>query len=184
MYGRAAIALESIRRALRAARFDAALFRYASGQRFRHPTSDSSPQRSTPCTARASAASTLRPLLFAGETSAVHLASARKVTEGGRTRVHVRARRTGAVALPTWLAAYDAQGRELQRIAWPSGTRSLYATFDGAHAITRLALDPDRALLVDSDVRDQIIDWAERKAPSLLARAVSVLALVLSWVGP
>ncbi len=184
VYARAAIALESIRRAYGRERFERALARYTRDQRFGHPTPHDLERAFDGVYGAGFAAATLRPLLFDGQSSAVHLAQARTLAEGSGYVTRVRARRSGAVALPTWLALYAANGRELTRVRWPSESADLVVAVDTHEPVARAVLDPDRALLLDPNVADQVAHFASPSTLSPIARWLGVAQLVSSWVGP
>lgn len=183
VYGRAALALESIRRAHGRARFEAALGRYARTQRFRHPTPRELEQAFDEVYGAGFGASVLRPLLLEGEVASVQLSDVRRQRGDGRYVTRVRARHTGRVTLPTALAAYDEDGRVCARVAWPSG-RTLETTLETRVPIARLVLDPDRALLLDANVQDQVANYADAPPTSRVASALGLAQLFFSWLGP
>jgi hypothetical protein len=184
VYGRAALALESIRRAHGKARFERALGRYTRDNRFRHPTPAALARAFDAVYGAGFAERVLNPLLFAGELSGVRLVEAQTRSEGAKTRTYVRAQRDGKVALPTWLVAYDARGKELQRLRWPSERAQLNVSFETSEPVARVALDPDRALLLDGDVRDQIWVFQRSAGPALLPRLVALAQQLFLRVGP
>ena len=184
VYARTAVALESIRRAHGKARFERAMYDYATSQRFAHPGPDELGASFDEVYGAGFAKSTVLPLVLGGQTSAVHLVEARTGAREKQYRTRVKARRTGSVALPTWIAVYDHQGRELARTAFPAQVAALEATFDTNVPVARVVADPDRALLVDPDARDQTIVFNGRSHPGLLTRLLGLIGLVLSWVGP
>jgi hypothetical protein len=182
VYARAALALESVRRSFGKARFEQALALYAETNRFGHPAPDELATAFDHVYGAGFSSRVLRPLLFEGERSAVQIVEASSATHGKRFRSQVRARREG-VQLPTWLSAYDRQGRELVRIAWPEGSTALNASFETKEPVARVALDADRALLLDGDVRDQSWLFRSDNRP-LLGRLIAATQLMLSWLGP
>jgi hypothetical protein len=184
VYARTAIALESIRRAHGRERFEKALRSYATEQRFAHPTPADLGRNFDAVYGPGFAASTLLPLLVEGADSGVRLVEAEARRHDAHHRTRVLGRRTGTVALPTWLAAYDADGKELARTAWPAHAEALEVTFDTERAVARLVADPDRALLVDPDASDQVIVLERAGMPGVFTRLTGLFALLLSWVGP
>ena len=183
VYGRAALALESIRRAHGKQRFERALSTYARANTYRHPTPDDLAAAFDAVYGAGFAQRVLLPLLIEGTLSEVHIASASTAAHGKAFRSHVRARREG-VQLPTWLCAYDKRGRELRRIAWPEGSAALQVSFETKEPVARVALDADRALLLDRSVEDQV--WLFQSAPAspLLSQLVAATQLLLTWLGP
>jgi hypothetical protein len=184
VYGRAALALESIRRAHGRARFERALWLYAASERFRHPSPSELEQAFDAAYGAPFSGQVLRPLLLDGASSSVHLTEASSRKRGAVYRTRVRARRQGEVALPTALAAYAADGRELTRQRWPSAVASLVATLETREPVARVVLDPDRALLLDAKVRDQVAHFGPGQHGSLLVRALGLAQALLSWMGP
>jgi hypothetical protein len=184
VYGRAALVLESIRRAHGKARFEQALARYARENRFRHPTPHALAGAFDAVYGPGFSERVLSPLLFQGEVSGVRILEADTRREGTRQRTYVRAERTGKVALPTWLAFYDQSGRELKRIPWPSHLSALKTSFVTDVAVARVALDPDRALLLDANTRDQIWVFERSESASLLPRLIALAQQLLLRVGP
>jgi Peptidase family M1 domain len=184
VYGRAALVLESIRRAYGKARFEAALALYTRDNRFRHATPAALARAFDASYGAGFSARVLEPLLFAGELSTVQLLQADTQRQHERSRTRVRAVREGKVALPTWLAAYDVRGKELKRIAWPSEQRELAVSFETELPVARVALDPDRALLLDANVRDQIWVFAATPSAPLLPRLIALAQQLLLRVGP
>jgi hypothetical protein len=184
VYARTAIVLESIRRAHGKERFDRALSAYATEQRFAHPTPDDLGRNFDAVYGRGFAARTLLPLLIDGAEANVRLVEADTRKNGTHHRTHVLGRRTGAVALPTWVAAYDADGGLLARTPWPAHVTALEATFDTPRPVARIVADPDRALLVDDDATDQIIVLEREGTSGLFTRLSGLFALLLAWVGP
>jgi hypothetical protein len=186
VYGRAALALESIRRAHGKARFDAALAAYAKQQRFGHPTPDSLAAAFDQSYGPGFADLVLRPLLFEGASSELRLVRVKARVEGDHHLTEVRARREGHVALPCWIAAYDARGRELSRLRWPSHEAAPQFVFDTEVAVARVVADPDRAILLDRDSRDQV--WvlrARAAAPhTWLAQLIAAAQFAWAWLGP
>ncbi len=184
VYGRAALVFESIRRAHGKARFAQALARYTRENRFGHPTPAALAHAFDAVYGDGFSKRVLEPLLFAGELSSVRLLEAEARSEGSKTRIYVRALREGKVALPTWLAAYDAHGKELKRLPWPSERAQLEVSFVSDQPVARVALDPDRALLLDGDVRDQIWVFQRSATPALLPRLVALAQQLFLRVGP
>jgi hypothetical protein len=184
VYGRAALALESIRRAHGAARFDAALARYARVQRFGHPTPDDLAAAFDHSYGAGFSERVLRPLLFAGEVSAVRLLEVSSTERSGHHVTQVHARREGAVALPCWVALYDLEGRELRRVPWKSELEVLQIELETASAVARVVVDPDRALLLDRETRDQIWVLSARPEHHWLLQLGAAAQLLLAWFGP
>ena len=184
VYARAALALESIRRAHGREPFDRALALYTQRERFGHPTPAALEQAFDDVYGAGFAVRVLRPLLFGGESSAVHLAATRRSLREQTYVTEVRARRTGAVSLPTSVAVMDADGRELERALWPSGSDSLLVALETKAPVARVVLDPDRALLLDDNVRDQVATFRSESAKPLLARTVALVQALVTWIGP
>jgi hypothetical protein len=126
----------------------------------------------------------LAPLLFEGSSSNVRIVAARTRREGETFRTEVRARRTGEVALPTWLAAFDETGKELTRVPWAPETESLHVDLETRTEVSRVVVDPDRSLLIDSDTRDQVRVLTSPDRSAWLSRIIAVGQALLSWVGP
>src|SRR6185295_10198113 len=124
------------------------------------------------------AESVLFPLLLRGEDAQVRIVEALTQPEAQRFRTRVRARREG-VALPTWLAAYDAAGRELARKPWPAPDRALIVDLETPKPVARVVLDPERALLLDPDTRDQVWVFEPRSSSQLLAQLIAALQAAL-----
>ncbi|HEX5661291.1 MAG TPA: hypothetical protein VFX59_29080, partial [Polyangiales bacterium] len=127
--------------------------------------------------------SVLRPLLFDGEPSEVRITSARTGYDVDDYLTHVRARRSG-VALPTWLAVYGADGRVLARAPWPASDDELRLDVHTRARVARVVLDPDRALLLDPDTADQVVDLRPRTSNALLGQLLAASQLLLAWLGP
>jgi Peptidase family M1 domain len=183
VYCRAAAALESIRRAYGSKRFERALGLYASRHRFGHPTPDDLASAFDDVYGPLFSDSTLRPLLFAGQDSAVRITSARSRFEDTDYVTHVRARREG-VALPTWLALYGTRGQLLARTPWPARESSLLVNLHTRDPVARVVLDPDRALLLDANVSDQLAELRPSSSPPLLSHLLAASELLLAWLGP
>jgi hypothetical protein len=183
VYGRAALALESIRRAHGTARFSRALSRYTRDNRFAHPTPAALGAAFDAVYGAGFAQGVLFPLLLRGETTEVRIVEATTSLEQRRHRTHVRARRDG-VSLPTWLCAYHLDGRELSRRAWPAGSAALDVTLETSQPVARVALDADRALLLDADTRDQVWVFDVRRSDHLLSQLIALLQAGFGWVGP
>jgi hypothetical protein len=184
VYARTAIVLESIRRAHGKERFERALSAYAAEQRFAHPTPDDLGRNFDAVYGPGFAARTLLPLLVDGAEGNVRLVEAETHKNGSHHRTRVIGRRTGTVALPTWVAAYDAEGRKLARTPWPAHVTALEATFDTPRPVVRIVADPDRALLIDDDATDQVIMLEREGTAGLFTRLSGLFALLLAWVGP
>ncbi|HEX6245490.1 MAG TPA: hypothetical protein VFZ61_31420, partial [Polyangiales bacterium] len=163
---------------------DAALARYTRDHRFRHPTPDDLATAFDQAYGRAFGQRVLRPLLFEGEVSGVRLLRVSSKRAGERHRTQVHARRDGRVALPCWVALYDLDGKELTRIPWREDVSVLQVDVDTTAPVARVVADPDRALLLDADARDQV--WVLQAPPThgWLAQATALAQLVLAWVGP
>jgi len=183
VYARSALALESIRRAYGRGRFEQALAAYTRANTFGHPTPLQLASAFDDVYGAGFARRVLLPLLIDGADSELHIAEATTRAQDKHFITRVRARRRG-VQLPTWLTVYDRQGRELTRIAWPDGSDALHASVETSVPVARVALDADRALLLDRDVRDQV--WVFRDAPvkPLLGGLIAGAQLLLSWLGP
>jgi hypothetical protein len=184
VYARAALALESIRRAHGRARFARALALYARNERFGHPTPDALERAFAEVYGADFGRRVVRPLLFEGAVSAVHIAEARTRRRGGRYFTHVRARRTGKVALPTAVAVYGLHGRELARTRWPADEGTLLTSLETREPVARVLLDPDRALLLDMNVSDQMVRFTPAASGAWLSRATALVQTLLAWVGP
>jgi hypothetical protein len=184
VYERAALALESIRRAHGQKRFLHALTIYATGQRFRHPGPHELEQAFDAAYGAGFSAHTLTPLLFDGDTSAVHLGHARSIRTDDGYVTEVRARRTGKVALPTWLALYSPYGTELRRVRFPARSAALDVTIETEERVARVVLDPDRALLLDDDVGDQVAQFTEPGSLPVVAQGLGWVQWLLAMVGP
>jgi hypothetical protein len=184
VYARAALALESIRRAHGERRFLHALTIYATGQRFKHPGPRELMQAFDAAYEAGFSEHTLGPLLFDGESSAVHLGYTRCTRTDDGYITEVRARRTGKVALPTWLALYSPYGQELRRVRFPAHRASLEVTLETEERVARVVLDPDRALLLDDDVEDQIVQLTEPGSLSAIAQELGLVQWLLAAVGP
>jgi hypothetical protein len=184
IYTRSAIVLETIRRVYGKQRFERALSFYARSQRFRHPTPRELAAAFDEIYGPGFAASVLVPLFLDAQTSAVHLAEARCERRGNGFVSHVRARRSGAVALPTWVALYDREGRELTRRRFGAAQENLDLQIETQSAVARVVIDPDRALLVDANVRDQIATLDEPAHIGATTYLITLLQAVLAWVGP
>lgn len=184
VYARAALALESIRRAHGRVRFDRALAIYGQRQRFAHPTPADLEAAFDEAYGSKFGARVLRPLLFDGETSSVHFISARSRQRGTGFVTRLRARRTGAVSLPTWVALYDAAGRELKRARFPSELSVLDVALATDEKVARAVLDPDRALLLDARTTDQTARFASAEDSSLVPQVIAVAQALIGWLGP
>jgi hypothetical protein len=183
VYGRAALALESVRRAHGQARFAAALARYARDNRFGHPTPAALGTAFDAVYGAGFAQAVLFPLLLRGESSQVRIVEASSLPERQGFRTRVRARREG-VALPTWLCAYDSAGRELARRPWPAPSAALSIALDTAKPVARVVLDPERALLLDDDARDQVWVFEPRTGSHLVGQLIAAVQAGLAWIGP
>ena len=185
VYARGSLALESIRRAYGKERFDRALHIYAVGQRYRHATPEALEQAFDAAYGQGFSARVLRPLLFEGETSAAHIVSTRaELGDDDDYLLHVRARRSGSVSLPTWVALYDAQGRELTRTRFPAESPALEVSIHTEQPVARVVLDPDRALLLDPDASSHVrqLEYPGTGAP--LAQWIAFSQTLLSLAGP
>ena len=184
VYARAALALESIRRAHGRERFERALALYTSRHRFGHPGPGALEAAFDAAYGQGFAARVLRPLLFEGAGSSVYIAEARTQPRADGYATRIRARRGVGVALPTWLALYDRAGRELTRVRFPSDTDALLTTLETRAPVARVVLDPDRALLLDERVADQIVSFDDRAHAPLLAQIVALAQLATAGLGP
>jgi hypothetical protein len=184
VYARAALALETIRRSLGRARFDHALSLYATGQRFKHPTPRDLERAFDAAYGAGFALRTLRPLLFDGAASGVHLGRTRSTRDDRGYVTEVHARRSGTVSLPTWLALYSPYGKELRRVRFPAQSESLVAAIETQERVARVVLDPDRALLVDDHVADQVAQLTEPGNATVLAQWLAATQWLSSLVGP
>lgn len=184
IYLRTAIALESIRRSHGKERFDRALSLYARRHLFHHPTPSDLQQAFAEVYGQAFVDDTFAPLIFGGKSCAVHLARVRSVRKEGVHLTYVRARRTGEVALPTWIAGYAADGRELTRMRFPAELSRIDATLRTKEAIARVAIDPDRALLIDPNTRDQVRSLHPASGPGWPMRLTPWIQALLAAVGP
>ncbi len=184
VYSAAAVTLETIRRVFGRKRFERALARYARENRFSHPTPEELSEAFDHVYGQGFSAKVLRPLLLSGERVGVRIVRAHTERSGAGYRTEVWARRTGEVPLPTWLAAYDQHGKIIERVAFPGEHASLKVSFESAEQVARVALDPDRALLVDASVSDQIVDFAQAPPSSWTSRALAAAQALLSWLGP
>jgi hypothetical protein len=183
VYARASSALESIRRAHGEARFSAALADYARANRFQHPGPEQLFTAFDRSYGDGFSARVLRPLLFDGADSEVRITGARSRYDTDDYLTRVRARRSG-VALPTWLALFGTDGRTLSRIAWPAQQDSLLANVHTKSRVARIELDPDRALLLDANRADQVVELEPPPGGSLLSQLLAASQLVLGWLGP
>jgi hypothetical protein len=183
MYSRAASVFESIRRAHGRPRFERTLALYTRRHRFGHPTPDDLARAFDEVYGPGFSERVLRPLLLAGETSSVRITAARTRYEDEGYVTHVRARRSG-VALPTWLALYGVRGQQLARVRFPADQASLLAKVPTRDPVARVVLDPDRALLLDPNVSDQIVELRPPAHPLSITQLLAWAQLVLSWVGP
>ena len=195
VYARAALALESIRRAYGKERFDRALGIYTVRQRFRHAMPSDLERAFDAAYGAGFAARVLRPLLFEGASSQAHIVSAQseprddeddddRDDDEARYITRVRARRSGEVSLPTWIAAYAADGRELWRSRFTAEHSALVLALDSKEAVARIVLDPDRALLLDPYVARHIRQLEAPSANTMIAQLVSFAQLLASWAGP
>ncbi len=184
IYARTAVALESIRRSHGRSRFDRALALYAKRARFQHPAPADLARAFDDVYGPGFSSKTVTPLVFEGASSAVHIASARTVLDGKEYLTEVRARRTGAVALPTWIAIYDQDGKELKRARLPTEVMHYEVSFRTKSGVARVVLDPDRALLVDPNARDQVRTLNEPPAPPWTTRLTALFQTLLATVGP
>jgi len=185
VYARASLALESIRRAHGRERFMRALSIYAVSQRYRHATPADLEHAFDAAYGAGFGERVLRPLLFEGAESSVHLVTTRsELGDDDDYLMTVRARRGPGVALPTWVALYDQRGKELARSPFPADQDSFVATLHTDVPVARVVIDPDRALLLDANVRDQVADVIRAPTRSLTAQAVALGQLALSWWGP
>jgi hypothetical protein len=185
VYGQSALVLETIRRVFGRTRFEAALRCYASEQRFAHPTPDDLAGAFDSVYGAGFSERILRPLLFAGQRTGVRLVEARSERQStGSFHTEVLARRSGGVPLPTWIAAYDAQGSELTRVLFPGESEALRTSFETREEVARVVLDPDRALLVDASVTDQSITFERASRSPWISRIIALSQAILAWVGP
>ncbi|MFT3922538.1 MAG: M1 family metallopeptidase [Myxococcales bacterium] len=184
VYGEAALALETIRRVFGRARFEEAMRRYAQDNWFGHPTPVDLATAFDRVYGPGFSTRFLLPLLIAGERVSLRIVQARTLSRGKGFVTEVRARRAGNVPLPSWLAAYDAQGNELTRVLFPEHLNALNATLETKAPVARVVLDPDRAVLVDASVRDQVVSFAPPRRSSWIGRAVASAQMLLSWFGP
>jgi hypothetical protein len=184
VYGRAALALESIRRVFGKARFDAALAAYTEQQRFGHPTPESLAAAFDQSYGPGFASQVLRPLLFEGQSVDVRLTRVKTRSEGDHFVTEVRARREGRVPLPCWIAVYDLRGKELSRLRWSGDQAAAELVFDTQAPVARVVADPDRALLLDRDSRDQIRVLRPAPARNWLAQLIAATQIAWAWIGP
>ena len=189
VYARAALALESIRRSYGKERFDRALGIYTVSQRFRHATPSDLERAFDVAYGEGFAARVLRPLLFEGASSGAHIVSARSEPredddDDGGYITRVRARRNGEVSLPTWVAGYAANGRELWRSRFAAERSALVLALESEEPVARIVLDPDRALLLDPHVARHIQQLEPPGAQTTIAQLVALAQLLASWAGP
>ncbi len=184
IYARTAIALESVRRAHGRERFERALALYAKRARFRHPTPADLVRAFDDTYGADFGTRIILPLVFEGAESAVHIASARTGRDSKGFVTVVRARRTGTVALPTYIALYGRDGRELKRQALPVSARHFDVTLRSQQPVARVVIDPDRALLVDANTRDQVKTLDDGPSSHWVTRLAAALQTLLAAVGP
>jgi hypothetical protein len=184
IYARSATVLETVRRAHGRARFERALALYAQRSRFAHPTPADLEAAFDEAYGKGFAASVLGPLLFEGAESAVHLGSVQSRREDESYVTRVRARRTGRVALPTWIALYGERGNELSRRRFAASEGQLELELSTSERVARVVIDPDRALLVDPNVRDQQVTLVEAPHVGLGTQLLALLQTLFAWVGP
>ncbi len=184
IYLRTAIALESLRRSHGRERFDRALTLYARRNQFRHPTPADLRQAFAEVYGQAFVDKTFSPLVFEGKGCEVHLASVRSTREGADHVTQVRARRTGEVALPTWIAGYSEDGKELARARFPAALARIDVSLRTKQPIALVVIDPDRALLVDPNTRDQVRNLLPPSGSEWPMRLTPWIQALLSSVGP
>jgi len=184
VYGEAALALETIRRVFGRARFDEAMRTYTRENWFGHPTPTELASAFDRVYGDGFSARFLLPLLIDGSPVSLRISEARTAARGALFVTHVRARRSGSVPLPTWLAAYDAQGNELTRVPFPGHLDTLNASFETGRPVARVVLDPDRAVLVDAAVRDQVVTFERDARSSWISHAVAAAQMLMAWLGP
>ena len=184
VYQRTALVLETLRRSHGVHRFDRAMGRYTRDQRFRHPEPKDLFAAFDAEYGPGFAARFLRPALLEGEAVDLRLVQASSREQDDRFRTEIRARRKTRLPLPTWVGLYDRDGRPLARVAWPAGQETLHLSVDTAQEVGRVELDPDRALLLDANARDQTKALVRvRPVGSLSARWLGWLQALMSWVG-
>ena len=88
------------------------------------------------------------------------------------------------VPLPSWLAAYDAAGKELIRVPFPEHLDALNATLTTSTPVARVALDPDRAWLIDPAARDQVVTFQRETRSEWISRALATAQMLVAWLGP
>jgi hypothetical protein len=184
VYSESAVVLETIRRVYGRKRFEEALRLYATENRFSHPTPNELGAAFDHVYGARFSERVLLPLLIDGERVGIRIVQAQTALEGSKYRTEVRARRTGKVPLPTWLAAYDEHGLELTRVRFPPDSDTLHTHFETKEPVARVVLDPDRALLVDSAVEDQVVAFTRSSRTSWTSRILAAAQALLAWVGP
>lgn len=184
VYSAAAVALETIRRVYGRERFEAALRAYSDQNRFSHPTPEALAHAFDGIYGRGFSARIVLPLLLQGERVDLRITQAKTKRSAGRYVTEVRARRTGNVPLPTWLAAFDARGKELTRVKFPGETTALHATLETEQPVAQVLLDPDRALLVDPSVRNQVVTFQAPPRTDWKSRLIALAQALSSWIGP
>lgn len=184
VYGEASLVLETIRRVFGRERFEQALRAYTRANWFGHPTPADLAAAFDSIYGKGFSARVLLPLLVEGKRASLSIVQAGTRAKGEQFITEVRARRSGEVSLPTWLAAYDAAGKELTRVPFPEHEQMLDATLETRHPVARVLLDPERAVLVDSAVKDQVVDFEPASRATWISRALAALQMIFSWAGP
>lgn len=185
VYSLGAVALETIRRVWGRERFEEMLHAYTAENRYKHPTPEALTLAFDKVYGAGFSDRIVIPLLLRGESVDVRIVEARtRRKAGGGYATTVRARRTGSVPIPTWLAALDAQGRELTRLIFPGENEALFVTLETDEPVAQVVLDPDRAILVDPNVRNQVFTFHTQDRTTWTARLIALgQALIASW-GP
>jgi hypothetical protein len=184
VYGEAALVLETVRRVFGRERFEQAMRAYSQANWFAHPTPSDLAATFDGVYGTGFSARVLLPLLMEGKRVSFSIVQARTHAKGQTFVTEVRARRSGEVPLPTWLAAYDALGKELTRVPFAESTDVLDISCETPRPVARVVLDPERAVLVDSAVKDQLVQFEPESRGAWISRALAAVQMIFAWVGP
>ncbi len=204
VYGRTATLLETLRRVYGTPAMDAAMLRYATEQRFRHPTPEDF-LRVIAASISPEAAATLRLGLFdhgwvdfaVSDIGSHPLRPAAGVfdRDGKRETVErapdlpgrfggsVLVTRRGTLSFPVDVELWSEDGTST-RVAWDGKGEATRIPYEGSARLVSVVVDPDHKILADQDFTNNFAGTRRDRLPRLLERLTHAAEQVLLTAAP